>query len=412
MSFDADKGPFSPVVVGFLVAGVVAIFALSVVLASLVKDDEGGYRATRTSPSAIGHLGFFALLQKLDLPVGYSSNAAAKGAGGDGLVIVQEPNTGLNDSAAQLDVDAGPDVLIVLPKHWGKRDHAHEGWVHESGLVPLSAVQKILSLLDRRALITRTAEPLHANAKRLADMPTLGADTQVVSGPTLVPIIGTKDRMLLAEVQTPGDSHVYLLADPDPLENHGIVEPANARFAVALMRTLWSGRGSIVFDESVHGGYKEKRSPLPLLFQYPYDIVVAQGLAALALLLLATTARFGGSERVPPPFTLGKTRLIDNIAALMDRAGHQAVVLRRYIRLELQDAGRALHAPPGLEDPALAAWLDRVGASRAVEPRSADILERSRAVTGTRAQLLAHLSREARAMHRWKKDLLDEPRRG
>ncbi len=408
----SDRGPFSPVVVGFLAAGVVAIFALSVILSSQIKEDEGGYRATRSSPSAIGHVGFFTLLQKLDLPVGYSKSAEAKGTDDTGLLIVQEPSTVLNTTAASLDLEAGPDVLIVLPKYWAVRDRSHAGWVKKTGLIDLSDVQRIMRLLDGEATVTRGADPLSPDARRIPDMPTLGRDTQVISGRGLVPIIGSKDRMLLAEVETPTDQHVYVLADPDPLENHGIVDPANAHFAAALVRLLWNGHKAIIFDESVHAGYVEKRSPLELLFQFPYNIVLGQCLAAIALLLLATTARFGGSERPPAPYTLGKTRLIDNIAALMDRAGHQGVVLRRYIRLELQDAGRALQAPPGLDESELAAWLDRVGVSRAVERKSAEILERSRAAGGTRSQLPVRLFRDARDMHRWKKDLLDEPRRG
>ena len=408
----SDRGPFSPLAVGFLAAGVVAVFALSVVLSSQVKEDEGGYRATRSSPSAIGHVGFFTLLGKLDLPVGYSKSAEAKNTADTGLLIVQEPSTVLNTTAASLDLESGPDVLVVLPKYWAERDHSHGGWVRKTGLIDLSAVRRVMRLLDGDATVTRSADPIPPDARRIAAMPTLGKDTQVISGRGLVPIIGTSDRMLLAEVETPTDQHIYVLADPDPLENHGIVDPANARFAAALVRLVWNGHKAIVFDETVHAGYVEKKSPLALLFQFPYSIVLGQSLLAVALLLLATTSRFGGSERPPTPYALGKTRLIDNIAALMDRAGHQGVVLRRYIRLELHDAGRALHAPPGLDDAAMAAWLDRVGGSRRVELKSAEILERSRAAGGTRSQLLARLFRDARDMHRWKRNLLDEPRRG
>ena len=268
----SERGPFSPVVIGFLAAGVVAIFALSVVLSSQVKEDEGGYRATRSSPSAIGHVGFFTLLQKLDLPVGYSKTAEAKGTRDTGLLIVQEPSPSLNETAASLDLEAGPDVLVVLPKYWGERDHSHGGWVRKTGLLDIAAVRRVMRLLDGEASVTRTGDPLPANARTIAAMPALGKDTQVISGPGLVPIIGPKDRMLLAEVETPSDQHVYVLADPDPLENHGIVDPANARFAAALVRLLWSGHKAIVFDESVHGGTIEKRSPLELLFLHPARI--------------------------------------------------------------------------------------------------------------------------------------------
>ena len=45
----SERGPISPVVIGFLAAGVVAIFALSVVLSSQVKEDKSGFH-----PSLVG----------------------------------------------------------------------------------------------------------------------------------------------------------------------------------------------------------------------------------------------------------------------------------------------------------------------------------------------------------------------
>ena len=91
----------------------------------------------------------------------------------------------------------------------------------------------------------------------------------------------------------------------------------------------------------------------------------------------------------------------------MERAGHQPSVLRRYIRITLHEAGRVLHAPPGLDDGQLAAWLDRIGASRGVGTRAADVLAASTAFMGGRSRQIAALSTQAFDIHRWYKDITD-----
>ena len=213
--------------------------------------------------------------------------------------------------------------------------------------------------------------------------------------------------MLLAEARTPDRGHVYILADPDALENHGILQGDNARFAAELIAALWSGEGSIVFDETVHSGYLKTRNPLQLLFQFPYCLVLGLTLAAVALLLFATTSRFGGPETPPPALAAGKGPIISNAAALLERAGHQPSVLRRYIRQTLHEAGRTLHAPPGLDDAELADWLDRIAASRGLGERAKDMLARSTAFMGGRSRQIVGLFAEARLIHRWQKDITD-----
>ena len=403
MSASKDDNPFSPAVVGFLAAGLVAIFALSVVLTAHVGGEQGGYRATRSSPSAIGHAGFYALLRALDLPVAYSR--VKDGVADAGLLIVQEPDADLVRRRDDLDLSRGADVLVVLPKRWGTRDRSHEGWIETSDLQPLSAAQKVLRFVQNGARVVRAENPKLATSRRVGTLPKLGGTVQLMNGSGLVPIIGTKDAMLLAEAKTPDDGHIYLLADPDALENHGLVEGDNARFAVDLVRSLWSGKGSIIFDETAHEGAVKTRNPLQLLFQFPYSLVFALGLAAVALLLLATT--FGGPETPPPALVSGKGPIIANTAALMERAGHQPSVLRRYIRITLREAGRILHAPPGLDDGQLAAWLDRIGASRGVGTRAADVLAASTAFMGGRSRQIAALSTQAFDIHRWYKDITD-----
>lgn len=441
----SKSGPFSPVVVGFLVAGVVATFALSVVLLAV----GGGHEPARSgsaSPSAVGHLGFYALLEKLEVPVGNSRLEGDAPAGRNGVLIVDEPQ---NAFAKNLKIDEARTVLVILPKRWSTKDEDHDGWVKKVGLLDLYRPQAILNKVlegakvsrgvtaavpgapagkpdvgrkpdaagrpasGRPATIARTVKPRPAAPAETtpASINTLGAEpliegeTQLVSSKILKPLIGSPDRMLLGELQTQ-HQRIWILADPDPLENFGLQKPANLKFAMALVNALRGADGRVIFDDVTSEGRAKTRSPLELLFKWPFVLVTVQILVALGLLLAATTARFGGAELAPVPFALGKLRLIENIGSLMDRAGHQSVVLRRYIKVKLHEAGRTLHAPPGLDDGALAAWLDRIGASRGVGLKAAEILERGAQAGGGRAQTMSRLFRDARDMDRWNREIV------
>ena len=121
------------------------------------------------------------------------------------------------------------------------------------------------------------------------------------------------------------------------------------------------GSGNVVFDETVHGFTEQPASPFHILFEWPFVLATAQGLVAIALLLWATMGRFGLPLTAPIVFPSGKARLIENTAKLFALARYQPVIVRRYVYAMIRDAGRMLHAPAGLTDSALIAWLQRTG---------------------------------------------------
>ena len=177
------------------------------------------------------------------------------------------------------------------------------------------------------------------------------------------PIVATDAGTLVGEIRD-GNRRILILSDPDPIENHAIAVEASMRaFVVALLGALRRD-GRIVFDETVHGLAGAAASPLNLLFRFPYIVVTFQLLVALGLLFLAATTRFGAEEPLPPPIGFGKAGLIENSAALLDRAAHRADILRRYLKMMLRETGRRLRAPADLDESALAQWLDRLGATR------------------------------------------------
>ena len=194
---------------------------------------------------------------------------------------------------------------------------------------------------------------------------------------------------------------------PDLVENHGLIKGKNAEFALALlnaMRDAELGDGKVVFDETIHGMVNNVDSPFKKLFQFPYVIVLLLVLAATALLAWATTSRFGKPRLALPAFDLGKERLITNTATLLDRAGHQAFVMRRYVRATLRDVGRLFHAPRQLDDEKLAEWLDKIGESRGLETRASVVLARAEEGQGTS---LTGLFQATRDIHDWKEEISD-----
>src|SRR3984957_4324899 len=189
--------------------------------------------------------------------------------------------------------------------------------------------------------------------------------TQLVRGDRLRPIVGATQGMLVGEISDK-DHKVWVLADPDIIANHGLAHAGNAALALALIKALRGGDGSVVFDETVHGFVVRPVSPFLLLFRFPFVVATAQGALAIALLLWATLGRFGAPQTAPPALRAGREGLLQNMAKLGEFTGHQDVMVKRYVQEPVRDAAYALHAPRELAGAGLLAWLQRVGLARGV----------------------------------------------
>ena len=136
-----------------------------------------------------------------------------------------------------------------------------------------------------------------------------------------------------------------MLADPDVIANHGLAHQGNAALALALIKALRQGDGSVVFDETVHGFVVRPASPFLLLFRFPFVVATVQGLLAVALLLWATLGRFGAPQSAPPALSAGREGLLQNMAKLVEFTGHQDVIVKRYVQETVRDVAVQLHAP-------------------------------------------------------------------
>jgi hypothetical protein len=261
-------------------------------------------------------------------------------------------------------------------------------------------------LVAARAEVERERGELKWTTNTLGPAPDLVAPAQLVRGGGLRPIVASDKGMLVAELSE-RNRKIWILSDPDVISNHGLARGDNATLAVALIKRLLGPNGSVVFDETIHGYVAHPSSPFLLMFRFPFVVATAQALIAIVLLLWATMGRFGAPQPSPAALSAGRAGLLQNMAKLIEFTGHQPVMVARYVRENVSDVARQLHAPRGLAGQALIAWLQRVAGARGVEIDCGALMSQADELGRSRRRDASSLVRLARDTHRWKGGILD-----
>jgi hypothetical protein len=296
-------------------------------------------------------------------------------------------------------------VLLILPKRDGIPSRQHPGWIADSKPLPAPEIQLLLTALDIDAMVSYQPQTPVWKQNGLDVAPEIVAPVQLLKSDNMQPLVAEERGALVARFSR-GRRSIWILSDPDVMENHGLSQSANAAFAVALINRLRGPNGSVVFDETIHGYVAKPPSPLRLLFTFPYVLATAQGVLAIGLLLWATVGRFGKAEPLAPALESGKLGLIRNIAELLGFARHHEIVVQRYVQEVLREAARVLHAPP-LPEGELVPWLARVGKLRGAEPDCAEIVRRMEMTGPKGAREAAALMAVARDIYRWRRGIID-----
>jgi hypothetical protein len=297
----------------------------------------------------------------------------------------------LSDILAQ----RGPRAtLIVLPKWDSSPDKSRPGWVRVSGLLPADDPARTLApalpfKVSRRktdGVALRTVHPAAPPEMQFASSRTL----QTIAAKGMKPIVTDEaGRIVLGQVDS---RPLYILADPDLINNHGLASERQARSGLIMLDFLNStGASSIMFDVTSNG-LGRSRSPLKLAFDPPFLGVTLTIFAALLLAAMQALFRFGAPLKPQRALAFGKAALVDNSAALIRKAGREARLGPRFAEVMRDRAAALFRLPPTLAQEALDQRLDALNQRRSFTALTA-------AADGARSR--DELLRAAISLHHW-----------
>ncbi len=434
MTAEVDTAPtFSVRTVAALIAVGVVAFCGFLVLSAYAPDlrtGEGDPGAHALSRSAVGFAGLERLLRAdgVSTVIGRSDQGPANG------LWVVTPRRG-DDLQELVDRRRGP-VLVVLPK-WRAAPHpSRPGWVTTAGPIPpeQGLHDLLMSVLVEPGAVSISqdgstgelpdgssiaVEPKVQSARwvsrtagegsvRLVGTGALFSPDSVIgysrvdrlqtlNAPVVRPVLVSGAGPVIVQLPPPRQN-VYVLSDPDLLNNQGLRSLEDARSAVLLIRSLSAGQG-VTFDVTLHG-YERGRTLLRTAFEPPFLAATLCFVAAALLMGAHAAVRFGPAARPGRVFALGKTALADNAAGLIALAGREARFLPAYASDARTAVARAVGAPRDLGSDQLDAFLDRIGATLKVAERWTTLNAAAHAAHGT-----AEVADVARRLHRWRLEM-------
>ncbi|MDY0957267.1 hypothetical protein SOM26_01060 [Sphingomonas sp. CFBP8993] len=351
---------FSPLTVALLLVIGILGFAGSMLLGAYAPDMRSGHDGGTHALS--------------NAATGFSGIVALAGATGrnpriiraetdwatDDLVVVT-PDHGWTDLSKLMATRKGRATLLVMPKWLTLPDKGRPGWVKVAGLLPAIDPARILAPATEIAVSRHASGGRPLQAVRWApDALNVAAPRplQVMTSKALQPIV-TDDAggIVLGQV---GDSSIFILADPDLLNNHGIRRLDRARAGLAIFDFVRdNGSRGIAFDVSLNG-LGVGRSPLKLAFEPPFLAMTLAIVVALALVGWQALIRFGAPRPPERAIAFGKAALVDNSAMIVRKAGREGGLGPRYAALVRERARAIFGVPVRLTDAEADAYLDRM----------------------------------------------------
>ena len=289
-------------------------------------------------------------------------------------------------------------TLIILPKWRTAADETHPGWVRVLGLAFPQSPEGVLA----PDFMLKVARAKGRGEALVNKDPVMSPDVQFRAPAVIQTTSGSGVRPMITTPQggivlgSLGTRNLYVLSDPDLLNNHGIGSQAQARAALALLDTLNStGADGVLFDVTANG-LGRSRSPLKLAFDAPFLGVTLIIFAAMLLAAWQATVRFGPARHSERAIAFGKAALVDNSAALVRKAGREARFGARYVDVIRNRAIALFRLPPALDEAQLAARLETLNPRRS-------FVSAANAATG--AQTRDELLHAAQSLNQWLKEV-------
>lgn len=306
-------------------------------------------------------------------------------------LVVLTPENGWVDMSEVMAGRRTRPTLLILPKWGTMADPDHDGWANYWGLLGRRNAERTLAPATRlhvsygrsraRWLVSRAGADWGMRFPALRPL-------QTFAGKGFEPLVTDADGRMVVGYS----GSLYILADPDLLDNRGMATAEGARAALEMLDYIGPKEPEGVWFDVTLNGLGHSTSPLKLAFSPPFLAMTLALGAVLVLVGWQAVARFGPPRPRARAIAFGKAALVDNAAMLVRKAGRERGLGARYAQVIRERAAVAFGVPARLRDAALDLYLDRLkGRARFTE------LAAAAAEAGDRRAV----TDAARALHDW-----------
>jgi hypothetical protein len=342
-SFRSDRIPLL-----LFLAGAIASIAL-LLLVAYAPDLRGDASsdANAVSRSAIGFAGLKRLMDLSGIPTEID-RGVKNGESRPSLTILTPPmGTGAQDWR---DYDEQSAVLIILPKWITAPMPLRPDWVVKVAAYSPGSVSAMLRTVFAYPLVQApgdfkgvdvSAESENMPPVILGDIQQLqyfpGPSRKVADhGRVLLRLLDDGNRLrpdgatVLVQVRG-GDKPIYVLSEPDLMNNQGLADQSKAQLALAIIASLRQGKGPVRMDVTMTG---MGRTPnlLKALFEPPFRGATLSAFLVAVLMALHALARFGAPLDGGRVVVRGKKALAGNTAELVRIMRREAGMAPRYLQ--------------------------------------------------------------------------------
>lgn len=390
---DQGKSPFNPAAMLAITAVGALAFIAMLVLGAYAPDLRSG-RNGGTHALSNAATGFSGLVRLAEATGRNPTIVRAQDELKSEDLAVITPDHGSIDLSGILEQRGPRATLLVLPKWDTTADKGRTGWVRVAGLLPAQDPARTLYPETPLLIGRERGNSLSLTTVPFGSPPDLQfiapAVVQWMSSDQLSPVItDSQGHIVLGQLK---QQRLYILADPDLLNNHAMGDERQAKAALVLLDYLNStGARSVLFDVTANG-LGRSQSPLKLAFDAPFLAVTLTIFAAMVLAAWQALFRFGPALRRPRAIAFGKAALVDNSAALFRKAGRQSHLGGRYVELICERAIRLFRLPATLDRSELRERLEALNPRRSFS---------AAAESAFAAQNAAELLAAAQSLNRW-----------
>lgn len=357
---------FNPLLIaGLVLTGVVAFIALWALVALAPElssgNDGGGHALSKAAP---GYAAIVDLAERAGADVELRRRVDFASSEERGPLLILTPkHDSKPEKIAELMARQNDRVLIILPKWQTLRIPGRTpkpGWVSNGiPIAPSGALlpEPLFGKVGVRAPGAK-AQAIAAEVGGRRFSAYLPADAQVVDGDAIEPLIaGANGGAVLARAKK---RDVYILADPDLIDNLAFASRDKARAAAMLIDAVGEDADAdgLAFDLTLNG-FGGQRSLLRFAFVPPFIGITLCLIAAGLLALWQAWVRFGPALKPGRAIAVSKAALIANSADLVRQARRELDGAAAYVASQRSAIARRLHAPTGIDAAATDDWIDR-----------------------------------------------------